>query len=81
MTHQCTLAAQKANRTLGCIPSSVASSSRERILSLCSGATSSGVLPPALEPSAQERHGSVGMGPKEATKMIRGLEHLSHEEG
>ena len=34
----------------------------------------------ALEPSAQERHGPVGTGPEEATKMIRGLEHLSCEE-
>jgi len=35
---------------------------------------------PALEPSAQERHGPVGAGPEEATKMIRGLEHLCYEE-
>jgi len=37
-------------------------------------------LHPALEPSAQESHGPVGAGPEEATKMIRGLEHLSYEE-
>jgi len=36
-----------------------------------------GVLHPALELSAQERHGLVGVGPEEATEMIRGLEHLS----
>ena len=35
---------------------------------------------PALEPSAQEGHGPVGAGPEEATKMIRGLEHLSYED-
>jgi len=35
MSHQCVLAAQKANRTLGCIHSSVASRSREGILPLC----------------------------------------------
>ena len=29
---------------------------------------------------AQERHGALGAGPEEATKMIRGLEHLSYEE-
>ncbi|KAK4829645.1 hypothetical protein QYF61_005938 [Mycteria americana] len=27
-------------------------------------------------PSAQEGHGAVGAGPEEATKMVRGLEHL-----
>jgi len=36
ITHQCVLAAQQANRTLGCIPSSVASRAREGILPLCS---------------------------------------------
>jgi len=39
MTRQCALAAQKANRTLGCIPSSVASRSKEGILPLCSSET------------------------------------------
>jgi len=29
------------------------------------------------KPSAQERHGPVGAGPEEATKVIRGLKHLS----
>jgi len=36
MTLQCALAAQQANRTLGCIPSSVASREGEGILPLCS---------------------------------------------
>jgi len=37
------------------------------------------VLHSALEPSAQKRHGPVGVGPEEATEMIRGMEHLSCE--
>jgi len=39
-----------------------------------------GVLCPALEPSAQDRHGPVGAGPEEGTEIIRVLEHLSCEE-
>ena len=46
---------------------------------LRSGETPPGVLCPAPEPLAQEGHGSVAAGPEEATKMIRGLEHLCYE--
>ncbi|KAK4831502.1 LOW QUALITY PROTEIN: hypothetical protein QYF61_018086 [Mycteria americana] len=80
MSQQRALAAQKANRILGCIKSSVASRSREVILPLHSALTPPAVLRPALEPSAQERQGPVGAGPEEATRMIRGLEPLSCEE-
>ncbi|GAB0204417.1 cAMP-dependent protein kinase inhibitor alpha [Grus japonensis] len=44
MTQQCVLPAQKANRVLGCIKSSVTSRSREMILPLCSCETPPGVL-------------------------------------
>jgi len=65
ITQQFELAAQKANCILGCIKSSTANRSREVILPLCSSETPSGALHPALEPSAQERHGPAGVGPEE----------------
>jgi len=70
MNYQCVLAAQKGNRILGCIRSSVGSRAREGIQSLCSPLVRPhlGVLRPALEPSAQERHGPVGAGPEEGHK-------------
>jgi len=68
MSQQCALAAKKANHILGCIKSSVASRSREGILPLCSGESPPAVLHPALEPSAQGRHGDVGAGPEEGHK-------------
>jgi len=63
MSQQCELAAQKANRILGCIKRSVASRSREGVLPLCSR--------PHLESCMQlwrPRHGCVGVGPEEGHK-------------
>jgi len=69
MSQQCVLAAQKANHILGCIKTSTATLSREGILPLCSGEISPGIMHPALEPSAQEGHGPVGLGPEEGHKI------------
>jgi len=55
MRQQHALTAQNANHILGFIKRSMSSRSREGILPLYCGETPSGVLHPALEPSAQER--------------------------
>jgi len=59
------LAAQKANRILGCVKKSMASRSREVILPLCSHETPPGVLCPVLGLSTQEGHGAVELSPEE----------------
>jgi len=55
MTQKCVLAAQKANRALGCIPSSMGSRVREGILPLCSAL----VRPPGSPVSSS---GALGTG-------------------
>jgi len=67
-SQQHVLTGQKADCILGCIKRSVASRFREAILPLCSAETPPGVLRPALNTSAQGRHGPVGVGLKEKHK-------------
>jgi len=82
MSHQRVLAAQKANRILGCIKRSEASRLREGILPLCSA-----LVRPHLEsciqlwsPQHKKDIELLERVQSRATKMIRGLEHLSYED-
>ncbi|KFW04595.1 hypothetical protein N326_12995, partial [Eurypyga helias] len=82
MSRQCVLAAERANRILGCIQRSVASRPREGILPLYSA-----LVRPHLEccvqlwsPQYQKDIDHFKRVQRRATKMIRGLEHLSYDE-
>ncbi|KFQ67974.1 hypothetical protein N335_06546, partial [Phaethon lepturus] len=82
MSWQCALAAQVANRTLGCIKSSVASRVREGILPLYSA-----LLRPHLQyclqlwsPQHRKDMDLLERVQRRATKIIRDMEHLSYED-
>ncbi|GAB0178024.1 triadin [Grus japonensis] len=82
MSRQCALAALEATRILGCIKRSVTSRSRQVILPLCSA-----LMRPHLEYCVQlwgSQHWKVmellEQVQRRATKMMRGLEHLSYED-
>ena len=82
VSQQCALAAQKANCVLGCITKRVSSREREGIVPLCSALVRPHVKHrvQAWSPQHRKDMALLEQVQRRATKMARGLEHLSCEE-